>query len=101
MNAVDATDSGGIVAVSTRYLPSDEMVEVAISDTGNGISDEEIHKIYDPFFTTKDSGTGLGLAITHGIVTRHGGVIKAKSTPAQGTTFTIRIPVDKGNNNDD
>jgi len=101
MNAVDATDSGGVVAVSTIYLPSDEVVEIAISDTGNGISDEEIHKIYDPFFTTKDSGTGLGLAITHGIVARHGGVIKAKSKPAQGTTFTIRIPVDKGNNNDD
>jgi two-component system NtrC family sensor kinase len=77
------------------------VVEIAISDTGSGISDEEIHKIYDPFFTTKDSGTGLGLAITHGIVTRHGGVIKAKSKPGQGTTFTIRIPVDKGNNNDD
>jgi PAS domain S-box-containing protein len=101
LNAIDATDPGGVVTVSTIHLPSDEAIEVAISDTGSGISDEEIHKIYDPFFTTKDSGTGLGLAITHGIVTRHGGVIKAKSKPGQGTTFTIRIPVDKGNNNDD
>lgn len=101
LNAIDATEPGGVVTVSTRHLPSDETVEIAINDTGGGISDEEIYKIYDPFFTTKDSGTGLGLAITHGIVTRHGGVIKAESKPAQGTTFTIRIPVDKGNSNDD
>lgn len=100
LNAVDATEAGGVVTVSTRHLASNEAVEIAISDTGTGISDEDIFKIYDPFFTTKESGTGLGLAITHGIVTRHGGVIKAKSEAAQGTTFSIKIPVNKGNNND-
>jgi two-component system, NtrC family, sensor kinase len=100
LNAIDATEAGGCVTVSTRHLPSDDMVEVDISDTGSGIPDENIFKIYDPFFTTKDTGTGLGLAITHGIIKRHGGVIKAKSEPGQGTTFTIKIPVDQGNNND-
>jgi signal transduction histidine kinase len=100
LNAIDATDPGGSVTVSTRYLAADEMVETVITDTGKGISDEEIFKIYDPFFTTKDSGTGLGLAITHGIVTGHGGTIKAKSEPGRGTSFSIKIPVDKRNNND-
>jgi PAS domain S-box-containing protein len=100
LNAIDATEPGGCVTVSTKHLPSDEMIEIDISDTGCGITDEELFKIYDPFFTTKDSGTGLGLAITHGIIKRHGGVIKAKSEPGAGTTFSIKIPVDKGNNND-
>ena len=100
LNAIDATDPGGRVTVSTRHLSSDEVVEITICDTGKGISDEEIYKIYDPFFTTKESGTGLGLAITHGIISQHGGVIKAKSKPNQGTTFTIRIPINKGNKHD-
>jgi len=101
LNAIDATGSGGLVSVSTKFVSSDEIVEIVISDTGKGIVNDDIYKIYDPFFTTKESGTGLGLAITHGIVKQHGGVIKAESKPGQGTTFVIKIPVNKGNKNGD
>ncbi|MFC1813995.1 response regulator, partial [Thermodesulfobacteriota bacterium] len=81
-------------------MPLDDAVEIRITDTGKGIDPDELDKIFDPFFTTRESGTGLGLAITHGIVTQHGGGIDVKSKMGQGTTFIIRLPVDKGNNND-
>ncbi|MFH2220260.1 MAG: response regulator [Pseudomonadota bacterium] len=84
-----------------RLMPLDDAVEIRVSDTGKGISPEEMNKIFDPFFTTKESGTGLGLAITHGIVIQNGGGIDVKSKPGQGTTFIIRLPVNKGNRDDD
>ena len=62
-----------------------------------GISDENMDKIFDPFFTTKENGTGLGLAITLGIIEQHGGTIDVKSKLGQGTSFTIRLPLDQGN----
>jgi signal transduction histidine kinase len=68
---------------------------VAISDTGRGISPEQIDRIFDPFFTTKESGqgTGLGLSIAYGIVTTHRGAISVRSEVGKGSTFTIRMPV--------
>ena len=108
-NAVEATDSGGIVSVFTKpvdqtllpwyykkYFPPDEAVEITIKDTGTGITADIMDNIFDPFFTTKESGTGLGLAITHGIIERHAGYIGVQSEQGQGTTFTIRLPMDKG-----
>jgi len=71
-----------------------------VSDTGKGIGDETIDKIFEPFFTTREIGTGLGLAITHGIIGRHGGDIKVQSRPGQGTTFTIRLPHNRGHQDD-
>lgn len=75
-----------------------ESVDIEIKDTGQGISEEVLHKIFDPFFTTKDvgKGAGLGLYIVHEIVGDHGGCISVKSTAGEGTTFKIRIP-SKGN----
>ncbi len=96
LNATDATDPGGTITVSTAFSPDDKFVEINISDTGKGISAENINKIFDPFFTTREIGTGLGLAITHGIIGRHGGDISVKSQPDQGATFTIRFPRDQG-----
>ncbi|MFC1489556.1 response regulator, partial [Thermodesulfobacteriota bacterium] len=81
-------------------IPLDDAVEIRITDTGKGIDPDELDKVFDPFFTTKESGTGLGLAITHGIIVQHGGGIDIKSKKGHGTTFIIRLPVDKGNNND-
>jgi signal transduction histidine kinase len=65
-----------------------------ISDTGNGIKPEHLHKIFDPFFTTKEvgQGTGLGLSISYGIIEKHGGTISVESTPNQGSTFTVTLP---------
>ena len=66
-----------------------------IADTGHGISPEQIAKIFDPYFTTKQgkSGTGLGLYITKKVVEDHNGSIKVDSTPGAGTTITIRLPL--------
>ena len=76
-------------------------VEFTVSDSGKGISDEDMGKIFDPFFTTRESGTGLGLAITHGIIEQHGGTIEVDSKLEQGTRFTIRLPLTNQGGNDD
>jgi signal transduction histidine kinase len=97
LNATDATEPGGKIIVSTAFSPDDRFVTITVSDTGKGIADEVIDKIFEPFFTTREIGTGLGLAITHGIVGRHGGDISVQSRPDHGTTFTIRLPLNRGN----
>jgi PAS domain S-box-containing protein len=95
LNAIEATDPDGRITVATRFLPPDELIEVAIIDTGKGIAEDKIDKIFDPFFTTKQGGTGLGLSITRSIIEQHGGRIDVKSEPGHGTTFTIRLPISK------
>jgi signal transduction histidine kinase len=69
------------------------MVEISLSDTGQGIPPEVAGNIFHPYFTTKEKGTGLGLAITQIIIQGHGGSISADSTPGQGTAFIIRLPL--------
>jgi PAS domain S-box-containing protein len=93
LNARDAMPSGGWLTIVTRADDSGAVVEVA--DTGSGIPDEALSRIYDPFFTTKEigKGTGLGLSITYGIVQEHGGTIACDSHVGQGTRFTIRLPL--------
>ena len=76
------------------------MVEITVSDTGKGISEEDVDRIFEPFYTTSESGTGLGLAITHGIIEQHGGTIEVESKMGQGTSFIIRLPLNSGDNND-
>ena len=91
INAVQAVPHGGTVTV--RTFDNENMVGVAISDTGIGIPAELHARIFDPFFTTKGSqGSGLGLAIVAGIVERHGGRIALTSAPGQGSTFTLWLP---------
>jgi signal transduction histidine kinase len=75
-------------------------VSVVVSDTGTGIAQEHIQRIYDPFFTTKSSpregqgkGTGLGLSVTYGIIQEHAGKIRVESPPGQGTTFYLDFPL--------
>ena len=65
-------------------------------DTGSGIKPEETADVFNPFFTTKSGGTGLGLAIAHKIVEDHGGTVTFRSTPGQGTVFTVALPVRAG-----
>jgi signal transduction histidine kinase len=96
MNAQQAmTGDPGTIMVSTRRC-DDDHVEIAVSDTGPGISEESQRKIFEPFFTTKPGGrgTGLGLSVSFGIVKDHGGEISLQSTPGKRTTFTIRLPVE-------
>ncbi len=96
LNAIEATDSGGSVVLSSHLSPETNMIHIDISDTGCGISKENLDKIFDPFFTTRETGTGLGLAITHGIIEQHGGKIEVESAIGKGTRFTIMIPVKHG-----
>ena len=88
---------GGILNVATL---NGEFVSVRVSDTGSGIAQENIQRIYDPFFTTKTSpaegqnrGTGLGLSVTYGIIQEHAGNIRVESRPGEGTTFTLDFPL--------
>jgi two-component system NtrC family sensor kinase len=71
-----------------------EYAEITVSDTGCGISREELPKIFEPFFSTKgQKGTGLGLSVIWGIVDNHNGTITVESEPKKGTTFRIRLPL--------
>jgi two-component system, NtrC family, sensor kinase len=97
LNARDAMPAGGTLRVTTS---NGEGVSVTISDTGAGIPQEHIHRIYDPFFTTKSApregqgkGTGLGLSVTYGIIQEHAGKIRVESRPGQGTTFYLDFPL--------
>lgn len=92
LNAKDAMPAGGLLRIRTQR--SDGSVEVDIADSGVGISEENIKRIFDPFYTTKRSGkgTGLGLAITYGIIQEHGGRIFVESAPHKGTCFKLRLP---------
>jgi two-component system, NtrC family, sensor kinase len=93
LNARDAMPRGGWLTISTSVGPEGALVEV--SDTGSGIPPDQLSRIYDPFFTTKDigKGTGLGLSITYGIVREHAGTIACDSVVGQGTRFTLTLPL--------
>jgi len=97
LNAKDAMPSGGTLMVSTE---NGHNVQVTVADTGSGIAQEHIQRIYDPFFTTKSKpktghsgGTGLGLSVTYGIIQEHAGKIRVSSQPGQGTTFIMEFPL--------
>lgn len=86
---------GGLITIKTEYEPQMSIVSLSVSDTGIGISKENLEKLFEPFFTTKSigEGTGLGLAIVYSIVKKHSGNIEAASELGQGATFKISLPV--------
>jgi two-component system NtrC family sensor kinase len=90
-NALDAMGESGVLTIVARN--EDQKVVMEVSDTGVGISPENLQKIFEPFFTTKEigRGTGLGLAVCYGILTEHGGTLDVQSTVGTGTTFTITL----------
>ena len=100
LNAKDAmAGGGGTLRIATS---NGDAVRVTISDTGSGIAQENISRIYDPFFTTKNApregqnrGTGLGLSVTYGILQEHAGKIRVESTVGQGTTFHLEFPLSR------
>lgn len=102
LNAVEAMPRGGelrLAAVPLRAAePADaasrslDGIRITLSDTGGGIPEKVLPRIFDPFFSTKQSGTGLGLAIVHNAVTAHGGSIQVQSEMNRGTTFTLTLP---------
>jgi PAS domain S-box-containing protein len=97
LNAKDAMQGGGTLRIVTA---NGDGVRVSVSDTGGGIADEHINRIYDPFFTTKTApgegqnrGTGLGLSVSYGIIQEHAGKIRVESSVGQGTTFHLDFPL--------
>lgn len=102
-NACNAMPNGGTIEVSCQNVrssptkhpdiaPASNRVEMSIKDTGVGIAENLLDKIFDPYFSTNQPGRGLGLAICHSIVTQHNGQISVKSTPGKGSTFTVHLP---------
>ena len=100
-NAFEAMPEGGRLRVITDRAPGldergREILRIQIADTGDGIPASDVEQIFDPFYTRRSGGTGLGLAITRQIVSDHGGRISVSSTPGDGATFEILLPVAEG-----
>lgn len=112
VNAQHAIESNGSITIKTRFCTarermeslntSEKLAEITIIDTGCGIPEDSLNKIFDPFYTTKSvgKGTGLGLSVSHGTITAHGGTIEVDSTVGKGTEFRIYLPINKRNNNE-
>jgi two-component system sensor histidine kinase FlrB len=99
INAVEAVEAEGRVTVRIYRRPAggaggtrDEVV-VEVEDDGRGIGEQELQHIFNPFYTTTSGGTGLGLPAARRIARAHGGQIDVRSTPGEGSTFTLRLPV--------
>jgi signal transduction histidine kinase len=92
-NAIEAMPDGGRLVLRT-CREHDEVV-LHISDSGSGVDHDHHDQLFKPFFSTKTGGTGLGLPLTQQIVAEHGGVIECPQTPDQGTTFVIRLPIQR------
>jgi len=90
-NAFDAMPNGGTLEISS--IENGEMVDLSFADTGIGMSEDVIGKIFTPLFTTKAQGMGFGLAICKRMIEAHGGKIAVQSSPNQGTRFTISLPI--------
>ncbi|WP_054762908.1 sensor histidine kinase [Methylomonas koyamae] len=100
VNAAYAIDKHGVITVATGS--GGDKVWIEIGDTGCGMTDEQLGRIFDAFYTTKPvgKGTGLGLTISYGIVKKHGGEITVRSSIGSGTTLRIELPVDAEQTND-
>ncbi|MEA3267493.1 MAG: LytS/YhcK type 5TM receptor domain-containing protein [Candidatus Fermentibacteria bacterium] len=103
INARHAMPEGGEIDISCENiaditaetglsLPGEKYIKITIADTGGGIPEKYLDKIFDPYFSTKQEGSGLGLAVTHSIINKHDGHISVRSKPGEGTTFTIYLP---------
>ncbi len=93
VNASQAIEEKGIIRLKSWH--QDEQIHISVSDTGKGIEPDKLERVFEPFYTTKPAGagTGLGLSISYDIVKKHEGEIQVSSTPGEGTTFTLSLPV--------
>lgn len=96
-NAADAMPDGGLLTIKSSFHPESRLARITVADTGVGIAKEDLSKIFDPFFSTKEEGEGLGLglSVAYGIIARHKGIIEAQSKPGKGTVLTIKLPVNR------
>jgi len=93
-NAIQAMPEAGDLILETAFLPEEEAVMFAVTDTGIGIPEEKLEQIFTPFYTDKNRGTGLGLAIAKNIVEKHQGIITVQSRPGEGSAFRVILPLD-------
>ncbi len=97
LNAADALEEKGTITIASRVIVerNSRLIELEFTDTGPGIPEEILGKIFEPFYTTKPTGkgTGLGLAVSYGIIRKHGGQIFVKTAPGKGASFFIRLPM--------
>ncbi len=110
LNAVQAMKEGGRLTIRSRtekiikhgrrktdiFKKGQKVVVVEFEDTGKGMDEETLKRVFDPFFSTKEKGTGLGLSVCHGIIKNHKGVIEAKSRLGKGSTFIVKLPATGG-----
>lgn len=95
INAGQAMPNGGELSIKTRLLGEEDEILITVCDTGTGISQENLERIFDPFFSTKSQkGFGLGLSVSYGIIRNHGGRVDVESEVGRGTCFTIHLPVE-------
>jgi two-component system, NtrC family, sensor kinase len=93
LNSCEAMHAEGRLTITTAFSKKEKVVKVKIVDNGIGIPEEDLPKIFDPFFTSKEKGTGLGLSVVYGIINSHQGTIEVKSTVGEGTTILITLPM--------
>lgn len=95
INAGQAMPSGGSLTIKTRMIREENEIQVTVRDSGSGIDEENLKRIFDPFFSTKSQkGFGLGLSVSYGIIRNHGGRVDVESEVGQGTCFTVHLPVE-------
>jgi CheY-like chemotaxis protein len=101
INAVQAMPDGGIITIGAenyRSIPEGQKcVRISVADTGTGIPEQHLQRIFDPYFTTKQQGSGLGLATCYSIIKKHGGIITVESTLGKGSTFHLALPASELN----
>ncbi|MBI4115742.1 MAG: GHKL domain-containing protein [Candidatus Omnitrophica bacterium] len=95
LNALQATGPGGEIQIGMTYQKADKIFVIQVSDNGPGILQENLEKVFNPFFTTRSEGAGLGLFVTQQIVNRYGGSIRVESEAGQGTLFVIELPYEE------
>lgn len=100
LNAIDAAGRGGNVWVEMRSNVDEGFASVAVEDDGPGIPEAQLHRVFNPFFTTKESGTGLGLSIVHRIAEEHGGRVTAGRSRRGGASLVFTLPLAQVNEND-
>jgi len=93
LNAIQAMPAGGHLTLKARNSENGQWVHLSIQDSGIGIPGEDLNKLFDPFFSTKEGGIGLGLSIAHRIIDQHHGKIEVESAPGKGTLFTVWLPI--------
>ena len=95
INAVQAMGEGGRLDLSTRAMEDNRWMKLSIRDSGIGIPPEDLKRLFDPFFSTKEGGMGLGLSIAHRIIDQHHGKIEVESTRGEGTAFHLWLPLNQ------